>query len=74
MKKVMSLITGVLVFIVLFPLFAVGSCNGACHIQERSGLSGITYPGSWPEQVPMLIAAVAGMAVALILWRTWARK
>jgi hypothetical protein len=69
MKTIIAILAGVVVFILLFPLFGVSTCNGACHIQERNGLSSITYPGSWPEQVPMLMAALAGLTVAVILGR-----
>jgi hypothetical protein len=74
MKTIIAILAGVVVFILLFPLFGVSTCNGACHIQERSGLSAITYPGPWLEQVPMLMAALAGLTVAVIPWKAWPKR
>jgi hypothetical protein len=77
MKRLLTILVGVVAFVLLMPFYhgLVGGCpaSGPCPVVGYPSLIGFVYPGTFPFVVPVLVAVLAGVTVALTLWRTWAK-
>jgi hypothetical protein len=76
MRRLFAILAGVLSFVLLMPFYqGLVQCpeSEPCPVVGYPSVIGFIYPGTLPFVVPMLIAVLAGVMVALALWRTWAK-